>query len=99
MTTTDDGLLHLTVTAEELFEPIGEDSVMDRLIATIYVNGWPMHLEAIRVERDAATAIWRAVQPDLDTFIDYATAINGERLQVADMFDGHYMLVATSFGD
>lgn len=67
-----------------------------RLLSTIYVDGYPMHLEAVEVEdRDDLQC---AVNDDYDCQLDYAAQMNGEgHFDTAEIGGRQYVLMATSY--
>ncbi len=91
--------LHLNVEqSQDRWEMIGDGDPLDRLLATLWVNGCPCHLEAIRVLDPDDAGIRRAAQDDLEELIDHAAAINGEGdFQTATIGLWEYVIVATSY--
>ena len=94
------------------WEMVGDESeeegimyeARDRLLATVYVNSCPCHLEGIRVVERGDDGIRRAANPSYDELIDLAAGICGDgNFQTAtitvDGEVGEYVIMATSFAD
>lgn len=92
----------LTIDIAHQWEPAGRNNPADLLLATVYVAGCPVHLEAVRV--DHSDDHQTAADPDYATTLDHAYAINGAgpfatATIAVDGERNEYVIVATSFAD